>query len=112
MSEPTVEEVREAIDLIDAGMGGVVGIYDAKETVLAAARLWVDAAEPDKDALRKFINGYGIYPYDMGKFVDGIVAAARFCHNCHQYTAVRWVMACDWCPSWNVTEVKSEAPHG
>lgn len=40
-------ELREAIVLIDSAAGGVVGIYDANQKVLAAARALTHANEVD-----------------------------------------------------------------
>ncbi len=53
--------------------------YDRTGSAYGNVGILVDAARRvanlDTDALRKFINGYGIYPHDMGKFVNGITAA-------------------------------------
>ena len=44
-----------------------------KELIHDAARL---VANPNKTEVRKFLNGHGIYPYDLTKFVNEFVAAA------------------------------------
>ena len=44
MSEPTVEEVREALDEFPWSLG------DFDIVIHAAARLWVDANQPDIEA--------------------------------------------------------------
>ncbi len=35
-------KLQDAIDLIDAGMGGIIGLHEARETVLATARRVAD----------------------------------------------------------------------
>ena len=54
MSEPTVEEVREALDRHTPGPGWSQDF----NTLLAAARLWVDAAEPDTERWLCFSSGW------------------------------------------------------
>ena len=48
MSEPTVEEVREALDALPDAWP--MGSNSPMKRIVAAARLWVDAAEPDIEA--------------------------------------------------------------
>ncbi len=48
-TELTVEEVREALDTLNEH-GVYTGVKDSLDSVVAAARLWVDAAEPDYEA--------------------------------------------------------------
>ena len=77
MTEPTVEEVREALAMGPIGKdpSGRVAVIEA------AARLWVDAAEPDIEAaiaryqqmIESDMEGAD-WNYD--EFTAGIVAAA------------------------------------
>ena len=64
-------ELQDAINWVNMGPT-VVGATKHITVLAKAARL---VAYPDTKALRKFINSYGIYPYNMGDFVHGIVTA-------------------------------------
>ena len=59
MSDPTVEEVREALDITERSQFELVDVGEftkALDVVVAAARLWVDAAEPDIEAVGNLIH--------------------------------------------------------
>ena len=55
-------ELRKAIDLIDAGLGGVVGLYEARETVLMWARR---VADLDWEAATQANRGLPDYTRDI-----------------------------------------------
>ena len=60
MSDPTVEEVREALDITERSQVELVDVGEftkALDVVVAAARLWVDAAAPDIEAASKAVWG-------------------------------------------------------
>ncbi len=60
MSDPTVEEVREALDFWTTPQSQEQLMKPQSipplDAVLAAARLWVDAAEPDIEAAQQFLD--------------------------------------------------------
>ena len=67
-------ELKEALrSLYDEEYGFTPVNPKALATIMEAARL---VADPNKDAVRRFVNGCGIYPFDLSEFVDGVVAAA------------------------------------
>ena len=73
MSEPTVEEVREALeDYERPALVGWMEDHPMLDTVLAAARLLVDAAEPDIEAAT-FIIYELRYIKDADEWDDKIV---------------------------------------
>ena len=78
MSEPTVEEVREALKLWDEGWHPVSTEQDTKLMVkaFAAARLWVDAAEPDMGAAIDAANIDSDDFHGMDDYARSIIAAA------------------------------------
>ncbi len=76
MSDPTVEEVREALDITERSQFELVDVGEftkALDVVVAAARLWVDAAEPDTAAA---IDARMNYISTNREDVSQIIAAA------------------------------------
>ena len=79
MSDPTVEEVREALtdwDALDKDEG-----VEPVATLVAAARLWVDAAEPDIEAAAQTMTGGEYYTEDFHRETAKIAIAAAFGDN-------------------------------
>ena len=49
MTDPTVEEVREALDKHDTWIHTLKMTPPPSDDIVAAARLWVDLIDPPKD---------------------------------------------------------------
>ena len=91
MSEPTVEEVREALKVMNGShrialmLKGFEGDHrvwwdhDAVKVAMAAARSWMDAAEPDIGEAAKVLGrffGSGMTHFDLLEIADQTIAAA------------------------------------
>ena len=58
MTDPTVEEVREAVRLVEMMNSPIERFRKGTTTVLAAARAWLDAPEPDIEAAIKALGRF------------------------------------------------------
>ena len=74
MSNPTVEEVREALDALPDAWP--MGSNSPMKRIVAAARLWVDAAEPDIEAAAEVLDPYMVHPLDVMEATKATVNAA------------------------------------
>ncbi len=82
MTDPTVEEVREALERYEKHPG--LSLADDPDLFVAVTRLWVAAAEPDIEAIVEVLNdAYGLVEgsLEYNRSVAFAVIAAAFGGN-------------------------------